>query len=125
MIKVIVAGSRTFDDYELLKSECNMLIAPGVFNRQVEIVSGTAKGADQLGERYAKESGFDIKRFPANWARHGKSAGYLRNLEMAEYASHCICFWDGKSKGTKNMIDIANHQGLITHVVMTTLKPTP
>lgn len=110
-IKVIVAGSRTFTDYELLKAELNMLIVPG-FNREVEIVSGCCKGADTLGEQYAKEYGFKIKKYPADWDTYGKKAAYIRNNQMAKYATHCICFWDGKSKGTKMMIDLANANNL-------------
>lgn len=116
-IKVIVAGSRTFNDYELLKAELNILIAPNVFDRDIEIVSGCCKGADTLGEQYAKEYGFKVKKFPAEWATYGKKAAYLRNSHMAEYATHCVCFWDGESKGTKMMIDLAKANNLNTHVI--------
>ena len=84
--------------------------------QHVEIVSGTARGADQLGERYAREKGFSIKRFPADWSL-GKVAGYLRNKEMAEYANGLVAFWDGKSRGTKMMIDLAKEHGLSIRVV--------
>lgn len=116
-LKVIVAGSRTFDDYELLKAELNILIAPNVFTMGIEIVSGTANGADKLGERYASEYNFGVKRFPAEWNKYGKQAGYLRNKQMAEYATHCVCFWDGKSRGTKMMIDLAKGHNLNLHVI--------
>jgi hypothetical protein len=109
MRKVIIAGSRKFNNYELLCHTCNM-----EFNLQteIEIVSGTAYGADKLGERYAIEKGYPIKKFPADWDKYGKSAGYKRNEEMAKYADSLIVFWDGKSKGTKHMIDLANRYGL-------------
>lgn len=83
----------------------------------MEIVSGTARGADQLGERYAAERGLSIKRFPADWDRDGKSAGYLRNVRMAEYADAAIVFWDGVSKGSKHMVDVAKKKGLPVRVV--------
>lgn len=73
--------------------------------KSVEIVSGTAGGADRLGEAYAYSQGFSVKRFPADWDEHGKAAGVIRNAEMAEYADAAIIFWNGVSKGTKNMID--------------------
>lgn len=87
----------------------------------LEIISGTANGADKLGERFAKEYNLKIKRFPANWDLYGKSAGYKRNEQMALYAKEdngiLIAFWNGKSKGTKHMIDIANKYELITVVI--------
>lgn len=113
MHSVIVAGGREFDDYELLKKELDRLL---MCFEAVEIVSGTAYGTDRLGERYANEKGFSIKRFPANWDL-GKSAGYIRNKQMRDYADSCICFWDGKSKGTKHMIDLANKIGMELTVI--------
>lgn len=80
-------------------------------------MSGTANGADQLSERWAKEFGYLIKYFPANWEKYGKLAGYKRNKQMAEYADALIAFWDGKSKGTKHMIDLAKEQNLQVRVV--------
>ena len=81
-----------------------------------EIVSGGAKGVDKLGEDWAEANYMSLKIFPANWYKYGKSAGYKRNEEMAEYADALIAIWDGKSKGTKHMIDIAKKQGLIVAI---------
>ena len=114
-MKVIIAGGRDFDDYNLLHQTCEKML---VRQTDVEIVSGTARGADTLGEKYANEKGYPIKRFPANWNEYGKSAGYKRNSEMAEYADALIAFWDGKSKGTKHMIDLAKSNGLRVKVVI-------
>ena len=58
-----------------------------------------------LGERYAKENGFKIERYPALWEKYGKSAGPKRNEKMAEVCDCAICFWDGESKGTQSMIE--------------------
>lgn len=102
-IRVIVAGSRTFKDYGTLHEGLTRL--EEVYNIK-QIVSGTAKGADSLGEKYAKENGIDIARFPADWDAYGKKAGYLRNTEMAHYADVLLVFWDGKSKGTQHMIKL-------------------
>ena len=127
-IKVIIAGGRDYDDYEMAKAELNMLIAPGVFNRKVTIVSGrcsvgkltfTTKegtkvyGADGIGERYAQEYGFEVEPYPADWSK-GKKAGYIRNLQMAKAATHAIIFWDGKSKGSEMMIKLSKENGLRT-----------
>lgn len=93
-MKVIVAGSRDFNDYELLKSRLNYY-----FNgKQVEIVSGKARGADSLGEKYAKENSLIIKEFPADWETYGRAAGYRRNEEMAKYATHAVIFGTGKAR---------------------------
>ena len=107
-MKVIIAGSRDFDDYELLRKYCDFYLQS---QTDIEIVSGTAKGADQLGEKYATEKGYQIKRFPADWSK-GKSAGYIRNEEMAKYADALIAFWNGMSKGTEHMINLANKYNL-------------
>lgn len=84
---------------------------------EVEIVSGTARGADQLGEKFAKEKGCNLKQFPADWDAYGKSAGYRRNADMAKYADACVVFWDGVSKGTKHMIDLAEKAELDLKIV--------
>jgi YspA, cpYpsA-related SLOG family len=123
MVRVIVAGSRGFNDYKKLASTLvKYFISHGYRPSDIEIISGTANGADKLGEKFAKKSGCKLTRMPAEWWRYGNSAGYVRNLEMAKYAkkahhSVCFCFWDGKSKGTKHMIDIAKKEGLELHVI--------
>jgi len=113
-MKIIIAGGRNFRDYDKLRESCDNIL---VNQKEVEIVSGTAVGADTLGERYAQEKGYEVKKFPAQWDLYGKSAGYKRNQQMAEYADGLIAFWDGKSKGTKHMIDIANKMGLKVRVI--------
>ena len=118
MIKVIIAGTRDFNDYAFLKKNVDYFlqgINPN--SEEIEIVSGNARGADKLGERYAKEYNLPVKLFPANWDKYGKRAGYLRNQEMANYSDVLIAFWDEKSKGTKHMIDIAKKQDLTVIVV--------
>jgi hypothetical protein len=109
MIKVIIAGGRNFDDFNRLCQVCDKILKK---YSNIEIVSGAYKGADLLGEKYAEERNYPIKQFPADWRRHGKSGGLKRNAEMAAYADAIIAFWDGKSKGTKNMIDLATISGL-------------
>lgn len=124
-LRVIIAGSREFNNYELLKEKCIDRIAAHNPNAlPVRIISGTARGADQLGEQFAKEENCLLSRFPADWDKYGKSAGYRRNVEMAKFAIEdqnkglLIAFWDGKSRGTKWMIDIAKRYGLDVEVVM-------
>ena len=110
-MKTIIAGSRGFNDYGLLCQICKEELL-------TEVVSGTARGADQLGERYSDENGIPKKQFPADWDKYGKSAGYKRNTEMAKYADALIAFWDGESRGTKHMIDLAKQHNLKTRVVI-------
>lgn len=123
-LRIIIAGSRNFNDYELLKEEVINIVKSNNKPKQfIKIVSGKARGADTLGECFAKEFGLETKEFPADWDRFGKKAGYVRNVEMAKYAVEngndgiLIAFWDGKSKGTKHMIDLAKKYGLEIHVV--------
>lgn len=113
-MKVIIAGSRDFRNYPLLKEKCDYILEGG---NGIEIVSGGARGADKMGEFYAKERGYGLKVFPADWEKFGKSAGFIRNKQMAEYSDTLICFWDGQSKGTQHMINLAENQGLEIHVI--------
>lgn len=119
-LRLIVAGSRTWKDYELLKVNLNEILADLYINQPFEvvtIVSGTAKGADELGEKFADEYNYTVKKFPADWDKLGKKAGFLRNIEMAKYSHACVVFWDGKSKGTKHMIETAKQHNLTVYVV--------
>ena len=100
-MKLIIAGTRSFQDYDLL---CKILKETEIGNIE-EIVCGGARGADKLGERYAKEFGYSLKYFYPNWEKYGKSAGIIRNHAMGDYADYLLAFWDGTSKGTKDMID--------------------
>lgn len=114
-MKVIVAGGRDFDK-EYYAFCCLNKWANGT-NDPIEVVSGGAKGADNLGEYWAnRRHNTKATVFKADWDKHGKAAGPIRNAQMAEYADALIAFWDGKSKGTKNMIDTALKEGLEVHV---------
>ncbi len=116
LIRLIVAGGREFNNYSLLKNKLDFYLQ-NTDNKDIEIVSGKARGADSLGERYAKENNIKIVEFPADWDSHGKSAGHIRNTQMREYSTHLVAFWDGKSKGTANMIQIAKKANLVVVVV--------
>lgn len=108
-MKVIIAGGRDFKDYSVLRDYCDKILSR---QDKIEIVSGNAKGADKLGERYALEKGFLLKILPADWDKYGKKAGYMRNVDMADYADGLIAFWNGTSKGTKHMIETAESKKL-------------
>tara|TARA_R110001583_G_scaffold73456_1_gene204378 strand:+ start:210 stop:575 length:366 start_codon:yes stop_codon:yes gene_type:complete len=109
-MKIIIAGSRNFTNYQKLCEVCDQILQD---QTNIEIVSGAYyKGADKLGEQYAKERGCNLKKFPADWERFGRAAGPKRNEQMAIYANALIAFWDGESLGTKNMIELAECRGL-------------
>lgn len=109
-MKCIVAGSREINDYELIRKA----IKDSGFNI-TELVSGHARGVDQLGEKWAKENNIPIKLFLPDWS-FGKSAGYKRNYEMSLYGEALIAITNG-SKGTANMIEIAKKKNLKIFVV--------
>lgn len=102
MKRIVVAGSRNFNDYEYLRSKLDQII----WKEGDTIISGGANGADKLGERYAREHNIKLEVYPANWDQYGKRAGYMRNKQMAEVCTHGVVFWDGESKGSAHMIDL-------------------
>jgi hypothetical protein len=110
-MKVIIAGSRTITKYkEVEKSIKHALFR---FRGEItEVVSGGAKGVDKCGEQYAKKNKIPFIRFEANWREFGRAAGPMRNKKMAEYADALIAIWDGRSRGTRNMIDLAIEKNL-------------
>lgn len=110
-MKVIVAGSRTITNIKFVEAA----IAASSFTI-TELVSGAARGVDQLGELWAFNNKIPIQKFRANWNEHGRMAGMIRNVEMANYADALIAIWDGKSKGTKHMIWTAQKNKLKVHV---------
>ena len=123
-LRIIIAGSRDFNDYELLKkSAIEIITKKTMLPDLTRIISGGARGADTLGERFANEMGLEISRFIPDWDGLGKRAGYVRNAEMAKFAVEddnygvLIAFWDGQSRGTKHMIDLAKRYGLEVYVV--------
>lgn len=120
-MKVLIAGSRTFNDFSLLEKELMMYFKEkGLHRADVEIVSGGANGADKLGEQFANKYRLKLSRFPADWNTYGKSAGYKRNVQMAEYLDSddiVFAFWDGSSKGTTHMINIAKSKNIAVKIV--------
>ena len=112
--RVIIAGGRDFDDYEYMSTKLNELFKdPNTFNNKtIKVISGMAKGADFLAIRYADENKLTKILFPANWKVYPRIAGFLRNNDMLSIATHLITFWDGKSSGTKYMIEIAKMKGI-------------
>ena len=117
MIKrIVIAGCRDYDNYEEARLYIDQCISNIKEQNEIIILSGGARGADAIGERYAKECGFGIERYPAQWKTYGRKAGPIRNRKMAEACDLVICFWDGQSKGTKSMITCAEKLGKTVYV---------
>ena len=103
--RVVVCGSRSFSDFVLLRSKLDAFLARQL--PDVVILSGGCRGADALGERYAALRGLPVERFPADWARYGRSAGFARNEVMVKQADAVVVFWDGSSRGAGSVISLA------------------
>ena len=101
-MKVAIIGSRDFNDYALVQKTLDP-----VKEKITLIVSGGAKGADSLGDKYAKENGIPTQIFIPDWETNGKSAGYIRNRDIVSNSDIVIAFWDGQSKGTQHSFKLA------------------
>ena len=112
-MKLIIAGSRTFTDYQLL---CQTL-APEK-HRVTQVITGGARGADRLGIRWAVSHSVRLKGFPADWQRFGKSAGVRRNFQMAQAGDMLLAFCDGRSAGTRHMISCMQQLGKPVVVIL-------
>ena len=106
-MRTIIAGSRDIHNDTFLEKAIEAHNAP-----ITTVLCGMAKGADMIGLRYAKQHNILFEKYPALWDEYGNSAGYRRNVLMARSADACIVLWDGKSKGSKHMINIAKEYGL-------------
>jgi hypothetical protein len=117
--KLIVAGGRDFNNYDQM---CDALMEladdPELLGPyEVSIVSGMARGADALAAHFARTNSIKLYPMPADW-NTGKGAGYARNVDMSRFADGLLAFWDGKSRGTRHMIDTMRNAGKFVHVVM-------
>lgn len=115
--RLVIAGSRSFTDYGTLVNAVDLYLKNLAPKRPVVIVSGTARGADRLGEKYAYDKGYKLEEYPANWHYYGKAAAVKRNAQMAQLADAAIVFWDGQSAGAKNMIECAEAQRIPCEVI--------
>lgn len=123
-LRVLIVGSRDFNDYVLLETRVDDYLKDK-YDYNIVIVSGGARGADTLAEKYAKTKHYDLKVFPAQWNKYGKMAGYIRNEEMHKYIAEienrcCIAFWDGASRGTQHNFPLATKYN--TEIVIVNYK---
>jgi len=116
LMSVIIAGGRSFNNLKLLADKM------GIFTQghsNIEVISGTCRGADKLGEAWAKTLDIPVQQYPADWDGYGKRAGWIRNNQMADVATHVVVFWNGQvaHSGSFMMIDIARKRGLPLRIV--------
>ena len=127
MKRIVIAGSRDFEDYLILKVTLDRILTED--EDDIELVSGHAKGADLLAERYAAERGLPIHVIKPNWKAYGRAAGPIRNRQILEYAMcatpQVIAFWDGISKGTKNTIETAHNMGINVETIFFSQEAQP
>ena len=102
--RIAVIGSRTFNDYDLLR---NTIVSKFNPSDILEVVSGGASGADKLGEQFAQEFGLKTNIFLPDWEKYGKQAGFIRNTDIIKNSDIVFAFWDEKSAGTLNSINTA------------------
>lgn len=125
-IRLIIAGCRNFYDkeiaYKYIKDTIDKLTSMYP-EYTVHIISGGARGADSLGESYAKDHNIKLSVYPADWEKYGKSAGYIRNHQMVDAATedkndipHLLAFWDMKSPGTNHTIIVAKGKHIPTTI---------
>ncbi len=114
-VTIVIAGGRGFDDYDYLQ-HCMDAVKYLYSDHEITVVSGGARGADTLAEQWAGEQHLVFNEMNADWERFGKRAGLLRNHDMAKIGNVLCAFWDGKTRGTRNMIGEAMKEGLEIHI---------
>jgi hypothetical protein len=112
-LRTIIAGPRFVTNYQILLDAVSEVQQHWTITT---VISGTARGVDSLGERWAKENGIPLERYPADWERYGRTAGPIRNREMAEVAEALLAIWDGKSTGTGHMIRTGQKRKFRVHI---------
>ncbi len=114
-MRVIVAGSRTITDEAVVRTALREAFLFEAINPTL-VLSGCVRGVDTVGAVIARKSGVRVVAYPANWAEHGRRAGFIRNVDMAHNADALVAVWDGGSKGTEHMIQAARERGLSVYV---------
>lgn len=117
---VIITGTRAFDDYELLKEECDKYfstLTDGSDSESIKIITGDDGKAEKLAQQYAAENEYPVAVYPLDVDKYGSSAAMIRNTNMVAKANNAICFWNGSSGGVKLTIDICKRKGIACKVI--------
>lgn len=120
--RVAVVGCREYSNYEQASKYISYCIESIRKKYNLIFVSGGCRGADRAGERFALENGFAAECYPADWKTYGRAAGPIRNEKIAQLSDYIICFWDGKSKGTKSMIKYARKYNKPIRIIIVSLS---
>lgn len=116
-MRVLVCGSRHFNDYYKL---CNEMDSLNLDEHQpITIIEGGARGADTLAGKYAEECGWELEVYPADWKTYGRRAGPIRNSQMLKEGKPdlVVAFRAPNSRGTQNMINQAEKAGIPVKVI--------
>ena len=110
-MKIAIVGSRDFSPLKMVSDYIDTLPMDST------IVSGGARGVDRTAEVRARHRGLSVMIFPADWEKHGRSAGYRRNVDIINAADRVVAFWNGCSRGTKHSIDLSRTMNKEIHVI--------
>ena len=113
-MNLIIAGCRDFNDRDFIYEGIDAFIE--TYGKPDVIIEGGASGVDRIAGHYANDNNIPLMVFHADWTKYGKAAGPIRNEQMAKRGTHLLAFWDGKSRGTKNMIETAERYRLNVRV---------
>ena len=117
-MKVLVCGSRTWTDTLPIRNRMTKLFLDAPVGSRPTVIHGGAPGADVLAGHEARKLGMKVHVFPADWKKHGKRAGILRNLKMLEEEPDLVlAFWDGKSFGTAHTISVAKERNIPIEII--------
>ena len=114
-MKLAIIGSRTYNNFEELEYRINSIFD---ISKISLIISGGAAGADSLGEKFALKYNIPTKIYYPDWKNLGKSAGFVRNINIIKVCDILIAFWDGNSKGTKHSLDLAEKYKKVAHIIL-------
>lgn len=122
MKKIAIAGGRDYTNREEAYRFIEQCIREEIPDEVPVILSGGCRGADALGEQYAGEHGWQVEKFLPRWDEYGRAAGPIRNAQIAEKCDFAICFWDGKSRGTRSLMNLVKKNGKKAYVFRYSLQ---
>ena len=112
-MRLAIIGGRDFTNYSLITK-----LLENYKSKITLVISGAAKGADSLGEKWAIDNNIETLIFPADWDKFGKAAGYIRNEDIIKNCDLCVAFWDNKSKGTKHSLSLCKKYKIPTKIII-------